>query len=379
MATLKKRRGMWYARKQWRDNNGIKREKQIPLRTKSKVTARLRLSEVKKVESDIKDGISFSFPWMNNDGKTKVSVFRIKDAVREWMDHRSKNKIRKKTLEINQLALDYFMDCNGCNHPLDSIGNYEIANFIDYLDSKGNSDTTINIHLRTIKAMFRYFHKIDKMERIPNIEQRKIPKTDPIYITDQEFQNIMGLGWLDDFYKRVFFLYRETGMRLREPFMASLNGHWVDIPPESKSHAARSIELSDPLIQIFIELKNWFEYGYGSSLSDVGEHISKKFKKCLRSIGADEKKRFHSLRHTYAVHRLIMNTSIYDVKLMMGHASVTTTEQYSRMNLKRVAQDFPTLVSLSAKTLKMGKKDTILEDTNHIINGYVPIYKAIEG
>ena len=53
MATLKKRRGMWYARKQWRDNNGIKREKQIPLRTKSKVTARLRLSEVKKVESDI--------------------------------------------------------------------------------------------------------------------------------------------------------------------------------------------------------------------------------------------------------------------------------------------------------------------------------------
>jgi site-specific recombinase XerD len=316
---------------------------------------------------------------MNNDGKTKVSVFKIKDAVREWMDHRSKNKIRKKTLEINQLALDYFMDCNGCNHPLDSIGNYEIANFIDYLDSKGNSDTTINIHLRTIKAMFRYFHKIDKMERIPNIEQRKIPKTDPIYITDQEFQNIMGLGWLDDFYKRVFFLYRETGMRLREPFMASLNGHWVDIPPESKSHAARSIELSDPLIQIFIELKNWFEYGYGSSLSDVGEHISKKFKKCLRSIGADEKKRFHSLRHTYAVHRLIMNTSIYDVKLMMGHASVTTTEQYSRMNLKRVAQDFPTLVSLSAKTLKMGKKDTILEDTNHIINGYVPIYKAIEG
>ncbi len=103
---------MWYAIKQWRDNNGIKREKQIPLRTKSKVTARLRLSEVKKVESDLKDGISFSFPWMNNDGKTKVSVFRIKDAVREWMDHRSKNKIRKKTLEINQLALDYFMDRN---------------------------------------------------------------------------------------------------------------------------------------------------------------------------------------------------------------------------------------------------------------------------
>ena len=34
MATLKKRRGMWYARKQWRDENGTRKEKQIPLRTK---------------------------------------------------------------------------------------------------------------------------------------------------------------------------------------------------------------------------------------------------------------------------------------------------------------------------------------------------------
>ena len=28
----------------------------------------------------------------------------------------------------------------------------------------------------------------------------------------------------------------------------------------------------------------------------------------------------------------------------MGHASVTTTEVYSNMNLKRVAQDFPSLI-----------------------------------
>ena len=72
MATLKKRRGMWYARKQWRDENGTKKEKQIPLRTKSKVTAIQRLSEIKKVESDMVDGLSFSFPWLNDDGLTKI-------------------------------------------------------------------------------------------------------------------------------------------------------------------------------------------------------------------------------------------------------------------------------------------------------------------
>ena len=64
MATLKKRRGNWYARIQWRDENGSMKEKQIPLRARLKVTALARLPEVKKVEADIKEGLSFTFPWM---------------------------------------------------------------------------------------------------------------------------------------------------------------------------------------------------------------------------------------------------------------------------------------------------------------------------
>ena len=173
------------------------------------------------------------------------------------------------------MALNYFMDCNGANRPLSSIGNTDITNYIDYLDARGNSDTTINIHLRTIKAMLRYYRKIGKLDYVPLIEQRKIAKTDPIYISDQEFQSLKELDQLSDFYKRVFLFYRDTGMRLREPFMASLNGDWIDIPPESKTHQLRSIPLSEPLKKIFIELKVWYDQGYGSALADPGGHISK--------------------------------------------------------------------------------------------------------
>ena len=83
MATLKKRRGMWYARKQWVDENGVRKEKQIPLRTKSKMTAIQRLSEFKKVESDIVDGLSFSFPWLNDEGLTKIKIFQLTLAFLE--------------------------------------------------------------------------------------------------------------------------------------------------------------------------------------------------------------------------------------------------------------------------------------------------------
>jgi site-specific recombinase XerD len=364
MATLKKRRGLWYARVQWyKQNQSTQTEKQIPLRTESKVTARERMAEVNKIENDIKIGMDFSFPWLNDSTITKVKRFTLKNAVNQWMSKRI-GKLAKNTTNLNQDGLDYFVKFMGKTQPLENITTSQMERFADWLDGRGLNKTTINIHLRTIKTMLRYYHMVDKLDKIPHIQQLSVPKTEPIYITDNEFQSIIELEWLDNFYKKVFLLYRETGMRLREPMMAVLEGAWIDIPNTSKTKVGRNIELDKPLQSIFNELKDWSKNGYGSTLVDKGaDHLSKMFKKTLRSIGSDESKHFHSLRHTFAVRRLIQGTSIYELKLLMGHSSVTTTEVYSNMNLKRVAQDFPTIVSSYVNEVKFGKKDTYLKDT----------------
>ena len=65
MASLRKRRGTWYARVQWWIGQKRK-ELNIPLRTKKKIVARERISEVERVEEHIKQGNQFSFPWMHN-------------------------------------------------------------------------------------------------------------------------------------------------------------------------------------------------------------------------------------------------------------------------------------------------------------------------
>ena len=44
---------------------------------------------------------------------------------------------------------------------------------------------------------------------------------------------------------------------------------------------------------------------------------------------------------------------------MMGHSSVTTTEIYAKMELKRLSYDFPTLASIVPK---YGKVDTRVEN-----------------
>ncbi len=107
MATLKKRRERWYARVLWYENTGKQKEKQVPLRTKSKVTARERLSAVNKVESDIRSGLEFTFPWMNEDGQTKVSRYTIYDALQEWMGNRQSNGIRPRPAIRARAIIDH--------------------------------------------------------------------------------------------------------------------------------------------------------------------------------------------------------------------------------------------------------------------------------
>ena len=71
MASLRKRRGQWYARVLWYKDGAPKQtEKGVPLRTSSKVTARERIAEVNKVEDDIKQGMEFSFPWLSDSTTT---------------------------------------------------------------------------------------------------------------------------------------------------------------------------------------------------------------------------------------------------------------------------------------------------------------------
>ena len=364
MAKLKSRRSKWYARVRiWANDIRKEKEIQIPLKTESRVTALERLSAVNKVESDIKNGILFTFPWMNDDTQIKVSRFTVSDAIKEWMNRRKKMGIRPKTLEINSNGLKHFTDVIGNTCPLEAVTVKMIDSFVDYLQSRGLSITSINIHLRTVKSMFRYYWKRERLDKIPMIEQIKKDESNPIYINDAEFQSIMELDWLDKFYKRVFYFYRETGCRLRETFISSLDGSWLDIPNLSKGKKPRSIELSESLMEIFNELKSWLETRYGSTLVDPAGHISKMFKKILRSIGADETKHFHSLRHTYAVRRIVENVPVYKVQKMMGHSSVVTTEIYFKLDLKRLKRDFPTINTGYYEPVKSVFRDTKIRDT----------------
>ena len=93
---------------------------------------------------------------------------------------------------------------------------------------------------------------------------------------------------------------------------------------------------------------------------------SKKFKKGLLKVGVLDK-HFHCMRHSFGARRIIeTNGNIHLVRDEMGHSSVTVTERYTRLNRKRIVEDFPSLADKIYNQIN-GIKDTIIKDTSQYL------------
>ena len=135
MASLKNRRGVWYARVQWW-NESYRKEKQISLKTESKVTARERLAEVNKVEDDIKEGMNFSFSWLSESTTTKVQRYILNDAVEKWLSQRNAEGIRQSTIKRNRYSMKSFMFFVGTSAPLSKVSTSMIDSYRNYCIQK---------------------------------------------------------------------------------------------------------------------------------------------------------------------------------------------------------------------------------------------------
>ena len=64
-----------------------------------------------------------------------------------------------------------------------------------------------------------------------------------------------------------------------------------------------------------------------------GNYVSKTFKNACRAVGIDEGIHLHNLRHSFASNLVQKGVSLYTIKALLGHSSITTTEIYSFLNM----------------------------------------------
>ncbi|MHB8854293.1 MAG: tyrosine-type recombinase/integrase [Ignavibacteriaceae bacterium] len=75
----------------------------------------------------------------------------------------------------------------------------------------------------------------------------------------------------------------------------------------------------------------------------TGDYFSKRFKSACIKVGIDKSIHFHSLRHSFASNLVQKGVSLYKIKELLGHSSITTTEIYSHLDLDSLREAIKTL------------------------------------
>ncbi len=75
----------------------------------------------------------------------------------------------------------------------------------------------------------------------------------------------------------------------------------------------------------------------------TGDYVSRSFQSACRAAGMDRAIHFHSLRHSFASNLVQKGVSLYKIKELLGHSSISTTEIYSHLNLESLREAIKTL------------------------------------
>jgi len=318
--------------------------KTISLKTSSRVTARVRHSEVERNEKDIKDGMDISFSWDNDEGRTLVKQMTFAEGIKQWLDIKATN-VSQGTHRRYIITMNAFMNVVGDVTPLSTITNQNIEDFKRYY-SNFHTPCGININLRGIKAYLRWAFDEELIGKMPKIQMMKEPKPLPKYITAINWRDLMNLDSLSDWWKDVFRLYVTSGMRRSEVLYGCIDGSFLIVPAEcSKARRELEIPLNDFQLNVVRAIQKTRDehIANGSKLVTFKSKITKKFTDACKDIGIYETKRttLHCLRHTFAVMKYLETRDIYEVCKRLNHDSIKTTQIYSKFSWKRLEQDFP--------------------------------------
>ena len=281
--------------------------------------------------------------------KISANVLRLSDLQNEVLKYVSDN-LRKSTCQI---YIRVFKDMLRIisNKPLQLIRIADIENYKS-LRLKEVAQTTVNIELTTIKAIFNYAIRFNWINVNPCISIKKlsIPQKERLCFNDIEIKLILSNSE-NLLMKRLIKFALLTGCRLNE----ICNVQWKDINFQelilnisnkdnfnTKSGKQRHIPISDELFRILNEIlqqkpnenilsfynpDNYiFSIRYGTRLRI--DYVSKAFKRILRHCNFPERYHFHCLRHTFITNLIKSGVNINYVKEIAGHSEIQTTMNY---------------------------------------------------
>lgn len=234
-----------------------------------------------------------------------------------------------------------------------------IRDWVESMMDKGNKPKSVARRLSALRVFYRYAlarHLVDS-DPAHKVQVPKVGKPLPQFLKEEEMDRLLDWHEQSEGYNNVrartiIMTFYETGMRLSE--LLGLDDEDIsfvsrEIKVTGKGNKQRIIpfgnELYDNLLA-YMQLRNATLERKSKAffLTDRGTRmkpgsVRQIVKEELSKVSSLKKKSPHVLRHTFATAMLNHDAGIENLKRLLGHASLSTTEIYTHTTfeqLKRV-------------------------------------------
>lgn len=273
--------------------------------------------------------------------KEKPAPNRLSEFVNDFLSY-AKSTYAKASIDIFLVALRNLLTLTG-DCKLTAIS-YKHVDLYKATRLKAVSPVSVNVELRSLRTLFNLAQRWNLIESNPFVKVQlvRIPEVMPAFFTKETFQRFLDA--MGNHHLRDLFVFAVlTGLRRGE----ILNLKWTDVDFERrvaqiqssvnyrvKAGKRRIIPLSDSAVKLLesrkVNARCEYVFDYrGRQI--LGNHMTHVMKKYVIKAGLDRRLHPHSLRHTHATWLVMNRVSIYEVKELLGHSSVTMTSRYSHL------------------------------------------------
>lgn len=268
-------------------------------------------------------------------------------------------KLSNNTKEAYQRDLFFFKEYLN-DKDINKITSIDIRNYINHLSDLKKSDKTIARNIVSIKNLFNYLMKEEKIKVNPceKIESPKLKKTLPKTLNETEVNALLNFNAktpLEYRNKAMIELLYAAGLRVSELVNLSLNDvDLIDcyVRVFGKGKKERIVPLAQVTVDILSKYinnyRNYLLKGYLTDkmfISSYGKGITRQgFFKILKNLAKEQgiKKDFspHTLRHSFATHLLEYGADLRSIGEMLGHENIKTTQIYTHLSNNKKRKDY---------------------------------------
>lgn len=270
------------------------------------------------------------------------SAVTLRAFREQYLNHIKNNRSRNYYSSVSY-SIGHLINYFGDGRDINSITLKDIEDFITHLQQKAGRG--YRVYYRTLKAAFSKALDWEYVNEnlFKRVKLQKKIKAAPPFITRNQLEiicNEITNRLVKDITITAFF----SGMRLNE----IMNLKWKNVNANvgiitvgdedfvTKGRNQRYIPICEEITGI---LDNPFAnperyvFAKKDGTKFCGNYISRLFKIACRKAGIPANVHFHTLRHSFASYLVQQGVPLYTIKELMGHASISTTEIYSHLNV----------------------------------------------